>query len=360
MTTPDLLGQLRDQRISWTSPLVAPAVLRAELEVSAPAARVVLSARQAIEAILVGADDRLLVVVGPCSVHDEAAGLDYAGRLAELAGSLAHELVIVMRVYFEKPRTTLGWKGMINDPHLDGSFAVKEGITTARRLVLGVLERGLPVGCEFLDPIIPQYLSDAVSWAAIGARTVESQVHRQLASGLSMPVGLKNSTDGSLKAAIDAARAAAASHVFTGVDDDGRAAIFATTGNVDTHIVLRGGRGGPNFSERSVATAMDALGQAGLRPQVMLDASHANSGGDERRQLENVLALAERLGRGEPGVLGCMIESFLVGGSQQLELGGRHGLRYGQSITDACLSFEETASALRALAGAVAARRRAA
>ena len=321
-------------------------------------AQVVRGGRLATSDIVHGLDDRLLVVVGPCSVHDPEAALEYAARLAPLATELAHSLYVVMRVYFEKPRTTLGWKGLINDPRLDGSFRVNEGLRTARRLVIGILDLGLPVGCEFLDPIIPQYLADTVSWGAIGARTAESQVHRQLASGLSMPVGIKNSTDGDVRAAVDGVRAAAASHVFTGVNEHGVAAIVATTGNPDCHVVLRGGREGPNFDGPSVARALDLLQRSGLGERLMVDASHANSRGDHTRQPVVARDVADRLAAGDAGMVAVMLESFLVAGRQDLALGDAGALVYGQSITDACMDWPATVDVLHRLAAAVEARRR--
>lgn len=319
---------------------------------------VVLSGRRKVERVLDSQDPRLLVVVGPCSIHDPAAALDYARGLAALAAELSDQLVVVMRAYFEKPRTTLGWKGLINDPTLDGSFRVNLGLRTARRLLLDILDLGLPVGCEFLDPIIPQYLADAVTWGSIGARTAESQVHRQLASGLSMPIGIKNSTHGDVQAAVDAVSAAAAGHVFTGITDDGQAAIFSTTGNPQCHVVLRGSPSGPNHDRASVAGALDLLSAAGLALRVVVDASHGNSGRDPERQQMVVAELAERVGRGEPGVVGVMLESFLVAGRQDLELGRADKLTYGQSVTDACMGWDQTVGALRQLAEAADRRRR--
>jgi len=356
---PSALDVLRDQRIALTRPMVSPALLRDELPMTEELAQVVRGGRLATSAIVHGLDDRLLVVVGPCSVHDPEAALEYAARLAPVAAEISGALCVVMRVYFEKPRTTLGWKGLINDPRLDGSFRVNEGLRTARRLVTGILGLGLPVGCEFLDPIIPQYLADTVSWGAIGARTAESQVHRQLASGLSMPVGIKNSTEGDVRAAVDGVRAAAASHVFTGVNDHGVAAIVATTGNPDCHVVLRGGRSRPNYDAASVAAALDLLGRSALPERLMIDASHGNSGGDHARQPAVAGDVADRLAAGEPGVMAVMLESFLRPGRQDLELGEAAGLTYGQSITDACMDWETTVGVLHRLAGAVEARRRA-
>ncbi len=316
-----------------------------------------VESREAVSAVLHGRDDRLLVVVGPCSVHDPDAALDYARRLAAVAGALSRELLVVMRVYFEKPRTTLGWKGLINDPGLDGGFDVHQGLHTARELLLAIVGSGLPVGCEFLDPIIPQYISDAVSWGAIGARTAESQIHRQLASGLSMPVGIKNSTAGDVQVAVDAIRAASGGQVFIGITDDGRPAILTTAGNPDCHVVLRGSSSGPNFDAASVATALELLSSAGLPRRLVVDASHGNSAKVHRRQLDVVGDLAGRISRGEPGIAGVMLESFLVAGRQELTLGRRSELTYGQSVTDACIGWEDTLTALEDLAAAVATRR---
>jgi 3-deoxy-7-phosphoheptulonate synthase len=354
---PSTVEQVRDVRIAAIHPVISPAMLRHELPLSARAGAVVLHGRRDVVSILDGDDDRMLVVVGPCSVHDPAAGLDYARRLAELAAELDDRLKIVMRVYFEKPRTTLGWKGLINDPKLDGSFDVNLGLRTARKLLLDILELGLPVGCEFLDPIIPQYIADTVSWGSIGARTAASQVHRQLSSGLSMPIGIKNSTEGDVQVAVDAVRAAASPHVFTGITDDGLAAILNTTGNPDCHVILRGGANGTNYDEASVADALALLEKAQLPQRVIVDASHGNSAKDPRRQPAVVADIAERLGAGERGVAGVMLESFLAAGRQELTLGRADELVYGQSITDGCIDFDHTGTVLRDLAAAVAARR---
>src|ERR671933_1902509 len=336
--------QTRDLRVVSLRPLVSPALLMDDLPLDAHGARVVTGARADIVRILNRDDDRLLVVVGPCSVHDCAAALDYAQRLAGLAERVAHDLLIVMRVYFEKPRTTVGWKGLINDPHLDGSFAVNEGLRLARRLLLDITALGLPAGCEFLDPITPQFFADAVSWAAIGARTTESQVHRQLASGLSMPVGFKNGTSGDVQIAIDAIRAALHPHSFFGVTDQGLAGIVATRGNLDCHVILRGGNKAPNYDTASVQQVLDLLCQAGLAPRVVIDASHGNSSKDYRRQPVVVRDIAEQVATGERGIVGVMLESFLVEGRQDLTRSSQ--LTYGQSITDACIGWATTESTL--------------
>ena len=322
----------------------------------AAVAKTVAEGRAATVDILDGRDDRLLVVVGPCSVHDPEAAVDYAIRLAEKAGALRDRLHVVMRVYFEKPRTTLGWKGLINDPGLDGSYAVNQGLRLARKLLLDISALGLPVGCEFLDPITPQFIADTVSWGSIGARTAASQVHRQLCSALSMPVGIKNSTEGDVQVAVDATRAAAASHVFPGINADGLAALVTTAGNPDCHVILRGHAGGPNYDAATVTDTLARLRRGGLPERVIIDASHGNSGKDHVRQGEVVRELAARIGAGERGIAGVMLESFLEAGRQDLVLGRAAELTYGQSITDACLDWATTADLLDELAGAVARR----
>lgn len=354
---PATIGALDAARTTSISPLISPALLREDHPVDAAVAKVVRHGRAETVDILEGRDDRLLVVVGPCSVHDPEAALDYARRLAAKAEELRGELHIVMRVYFEKPRTTLGWKGLINDPDLDGTFAVNKGLRMARRLLLDVSELGLPVGCEFLDPITPQFIADIVTWGSIGARTAASQVHRQLCSALSMPAGIKNSTEGDVQVAIDATRAAAASHVFPGINTDGLAALLTTSGNPDCHVILRGHNGGPNYDTESVADALARLAKAGLPERVLIDASHGNSGKDHVRQGVVVSELAARLAAGERGIAGLMMESFLAGGRQELSLGRASELTYGQSITDACLAWDDTAPLLDELASAVRARR---
>jgi 3-deoxy-7-phosphoheptulonate synthase len=349
--------ELRDQRIERVEPLVAPAALLDELALDDGRAQVVKRGRSEIHAILDGLDDRLLVVVGPCSVHDVDATLDYARRLSELAARVAPDVCVAMRVYFEKPRTTTGWKGLINDPHLDGSGDVNTGLRMARGVLLGVLELGLPVGCEFLDPITPQYISDAVSWGAIGARTTESQIHRQLGSGLSMPVGFKNRTDGNVQVAVDAVRAAAVPHAFAGIDVDGTPAILYTRGNGDCHIILRGGREAPNYGAEPVAQALALLREATLPERVVIDVSHDNSGKDADRQPVIAADVAGQIAAGSRAIVGVMLESFLVAGRQDLDPLGT--LTYGQSITDACIDWKTTVDVLDGLAAAVRARRNA-
>jgi 3-deoxy-7-phosphoheptulonate synthase len=344
-----------DLHVAGFQPLIAPNELLAELPLGEARAATVRSSRDAVRRILAGDDDRLLVVVGPCSVHDADAAVDYAVRLAKTSAQLGDELCVVMRVYFEKPRTTVGWKGLIIDPGLDSSHDVHRGLRTARRLLLDVLDLGLPVGCEFLDPNSPQYIADAVSWGAIGARTTESQVHRQLASGLSMPVGFKNGTNGSVKVAVDACRAAHGSHVFFGLDASGRASVVTTTGNPDVHVILRGGTDGPNYEPEHVAAALEAVELAGMPRTVMIDASHGNSRKDHAQQAAVAGEIADQIGRGQRGIAGVMVESFLVAGRQ--DLADPRALTYGQSVTDACLGWDVTADVLADLARAVRDRR---
>ncbi|MEK8072878.1 3-deoxy-7-phosphoheptulonate synthase [Rhodococcoides navarretei] len=348
---------LDDQRTISISPLIAPSVLRREHAVDDAISATVRTGRAGVVDVLDGTDDRLIVVVGPCSVHDTDAALDYARRLAATAAELGDRLHIVMRVYFEKPRTTLGWKGLINDPHLDGSFDINAGLRVGRQLLLDISALGLPVGCEFLDPITPQYIADLVSYGAIGARTAASQVHRQLCSALSMPVGIKNSTEGDIQVAVDGTRAAAASHVFPGTDLDGQAALIRTVGNPDCHVILRGGVDGPNYDAESVADTVARLRKSGLPERVVIDASHGNSRKDHNKQVDVVTDVAARVAGGEHGIVGLMLESFLVEGRQDLELGRRDDLVYGQSITDACLDWDTTATQLNVLAAAVEERR---
>ncbi len=347
--------RVRDQRIDRIVELVAPEALLGERPLGEELAKAVVRGREEVVAVLDRSDDRLLVVVGPCSVHDPAAALDYAQRLSEKAEELSDDLLIAMRVYFEKPRTTTGWKGLISDPHLDGSGDVNAGLRIARTLLLEVLELGLLVGCEFLDPITPQYISDTVTWGAIGARTTESQIHRQLGSGLSMPIGFKNRTDGDVQVAVDAVRAAAAPHAFAGIDDAGAPAILHTTGNPDGHVILRGGRGAPNYDAAGVAAALGKLRAAGLPERVVIDASHDNSGKDPVRQAEAALEVAAQIETGNGAIVGVMLESFLVEGRQDLD--GDTALTYGQSITDACMSWGSTVAVLDGLAAAVRSRR---
>src|SRR6188472_3535849 len=338
--------RVRDQRIERIEELVSPAKLLEELPLGEERSQAVVRGRGEVGNVLDGTDDRVLVVVGPCSVHDPAAALDYAGRLAELSRNLISDLLIAMRVYFEKPRTTTGWKGLINDPHLDDSGDVNTGLRMARQLLLEVLDLGLPVGTEFLDPI---------AWGAIGARTTESQTHRQLGSGLSMPVGFKNRTDGDVQVAVDAVRAAAAPHAFAGIDDNGAPAILYTTGNPDGHVILRGGRGAPNHDAEGVGEALARLGVAGLPERLVVDASHDNSGKDPARQMLAAGQIADQVADGNAAIVGVMLESFLVEGRQ--DLGEDSGLTYGQSITDPCMDWETTVAVLGQLGDAVRARR---
>ena len=323
-TTPHLDAR----RTAGVSPLISPALLRSELPVDDTVAATVTRGRDAAVDVLTGRDDRLVVVVGPCSIHDADA-------------------------YFEKPRTTVGWKGLINDPDLDGTFQVNKGLRIARSLLRDITALGLPVGCEFLDPITPQYIADLVSWGSIGARTAASQVHRQLCSALSMPIGIKNSTDGDVQIAVDGARASAESHVFMGINPDGLASLITTTGNPDCHVILRGGSGGPNYSAEHVSSALGTLTKAGLPERLIVDASHGNSGKDHRRQPVVAADLASRIAAGEKGVVGVMLESFLVAGRQEI---GPDMVR-GCSVTDACMDWDTTASVLDGLAAAVRARR---
>jgi len=354
-TRSEQAGGVRDRRIARVSSLTTPADLLERLPLEPELADVVLRGRAEVAAILDSSDDRLLVVVGPCSVHDPAAALEYAGRLSAQARRHQDDLCVAMRVYFEKPRTTTGWKGLINDPHLDGSGDVDTGLRSARELLLEVLSLGLPVGCEFLDPITPQYISDAVSWAAIGARTTESQIHRQLGSGLSMPVGFKNRTDGNVQVAVDAVRAAAARHSFAGVDLSGTPAILHTTGNPDGHVILRGGRDEPNHGPAGVAGALAKLRAASLAERLVIDASHDNSAKDHERQPAVAAQIGEQVAGGNRAIVGVMLESFLVGGRQDVVDGAE--LTYGQSITDACMNWERTVGVLDGLAASVRARR---
>ena len=354
------VSRIVNRRVVEIEPLPTPAQVLADMPLSELAQRVVVESRDAIRDVLHGRDDRLLVIVGPCSVHDPRAALDYARRLSALNGELKDELLIVMRVYFEKPRTTVGWKGLINDPDIDGSHNIRKGLLLARRVLLGVLDEGVPAATEFLEPTSPQYIADAVSWGAIGARNTESQIHRQLASGLSMPIGFKNATDGSVKAAINGCYAASQQHGFFGVDHLGRACVVETLGNPDCHVVLRGSSHGPNYDAGSIAAAMAEAraempeGSAAVCGLVV-DCSHGNSGKDEGRQAEVVRELAARIGAGEPGIAGLMMESFIEGCNQPA--GPLDTLVYGRSITDRCISWADTEVLLRALARAVADRR---
>ncbi|HID48571.1 MAG TPA: 3-deoxy-7-phosphoheptulonate synthase AroG [Chromatiales bacterium] len=343
-----------DLRISAMSEVVPPVQLHKDCPVSEPVSKLIFDTRTAIHNILQGRDDRLLVIIGPCSVHDPAAAVDYAGRLQALREELADNLLVVMRVYFEKPRTSVGWKGLINDPFLDDSCQINEGLHIARNLLLDINGLGLPAATEFLDLITPQYIADLISWGAIGARTTESQVHRELASGLSCPVGFKNGTDGTLRIAIDAVRAATQPHNFLSLTKAGHSAIFATTGNEDCHIILRGGRE-PNYDAAGVASAVQQLREAEVTDKLMIDCSHANSRKQYQRQVEVARDVASQIAAGNEHIMGVMIESNLVEGRQDIEPGKE--LIYGQSITDACISWDHSEPLLRDLAGAVERRR---
>ncbi len=345
-----------DLRIRTARPLLSPAILEEDLPLPEAGAALVDQARHAIGDILYGRDDRLLAVVGPCSIHDPAAALEYARQLKSVADRLSRDLLVVMRVYFEKPRTVVGWKGLINDPHLDGSFQVNTGLRLARRLMLDINAAGLPIGTEFLDTTLGQYYADLVAWAAIGARTTESQIHRELASGLSMPVGFKNRTDGDLQVAVDAIVSARHPHCFPSLTREGAPAVLSTSGNPEGHIVLRGGsRTGPNYGREAVQAATALLQQSGSLPVVLVDCSHGNSGKQYEQQVAVAADVAGQVAGGERAIIGVMLESNLIAGSQTPEPGRK--LRHGQSITDGCLSFEATLPVLEQLAQAVQKRR---
>ncbi|MFU9136181.1 3-deoxy-7-phosphoheptulonate synthase AroG [Erwinia tasmaniensis] len=343
-----------DLRIKEIKELLPPVALLEKFPATELAAQTVARSRKAIHAILKKEDDRLLVVIGPCSIHDTAAAKEYAGRLLSLREELGDALEVVMRVYFEKPRTTVGWKGLINDPHMDGSFQINDGLRIARNLLVEINDSGLPTAGEFLDMITPQYVADLMSWGAIGARTTESQVHRELSSGLSCPVGFKNGTDGTIKVAIDAINAASAPHCFLSVTKYGHSAIVETSGNADCHIILRGGKE-PNYSAEHVDIVKRGLEQAGLTPQVMIDFSHANSSKQYQKQMDVAHDVAQQIAGGDAAIMGVMIESHLVEGNQSLESG--EPLVYGQSVTDACIGWDDTTKVLRQLAEAVRVRR---
>ena len=327
-------------RVTDLQPLSSPRSFIDSQPITPEIAKTVLDARAAIEKIEAGTDQRMVMLVGPCSIHDEEAGLEYAKRLAVLAEEVKDRILVVMRVYFEKPRTTVGWKGLINDPNLDGTFDIQTGLERARAFLVQVLSLGLPAGTEFLDPFTPQYLADLISWGAIGARTTESQTHRQMASGLSMPVGYKNGTGGSLQIAVDAMVAARSSHAFLGIDLDGRASVVNTAGNKAQHLILRGGASGPNYDEESVILASNLLSEVGLRSNVVIDCSHANSNKDHNRQPIVFRDTIRQRAEGNAGVIGLMLESHLNEGNQSL--GDPADLKYGVSITDACINWETT------------------
>ena len=342
-----------DVHVRGTVPLPTPAALAADLPIPDGVRETVLRGRREIREILDGRDRRLLLIAGPCSIHDELSAVEYAGRLAALARELGDRALLVMRLYVEKPRTTVGWKGLVYDPDLDGSFNIAAGLRLARRLLIEVGGLGLPTGTEFLDPIVPQYLADLTAWAVIGARTAESQTHRQMASGLSMPVGFKNSTDGNIQVAVNALLAARAPQAFLGIDREGRASTVHTSGNPAVHIVLRGGSDGPNYAAETVREVCGQLDAAGLRPAVMVDCSHANSGKDHRLQGVAFRDVIAQRAAGNPGIVGLMLESHLHEGSQSLG-GDPAALRYGVSITDACIGWDETAELLREAARSLA------
>ena len=343
-----------DLRIKEIKELVPPSHVLREFPVSEVAAKTVYETRRAIHRILHGADDRLLVIMGPCSIHDVQAAKEYAGRLKAAQDRLVKDLLVVMRVYFEKPRTTVGWKGLINDPKLDGSFRINEGLRVARELLLDLNEMGVPVGCEFLDMITPQYIADLVSWGAIGARTTESQIHRELASGLSCPVGFKNGTDGNIRIALDAIRAAQSPHHFLSVTKGGHSAIVSTAGNEDCHIILRGGKQ-PNYDAASVDAAVKGLAEGGIPGRLMIDFSHGNSSKKAEKQVEVGRDVASQIAAGQERIFGVMAESHLKAGRQDLVPGKQ--LVYGQSITDGCIGWEESSGLLDVLAAAVGKRR---
>jgi len=346
--------QTDDIRIKEVNELVTPSHVLRELPLTETAAKTTYEARHAIHRVLHGADDRLIVIMGPCSIHDVKAAREYAGKLREARERLAGDLLVVMRVYFEKPRTTVGWKGLINDPHLDGSFRINEGLRIGRRLLLDLNESGMPVACEFLDMITPQYVADLVAWGAIGARTTESQVHRELASGLSCPVGFKNGTDGNVKIAVDAIRAAQAPHHFLSVTKGGHSAIVSTLGNEDCHIILRGGSK-PNYDAASVDAAARTLAEAGIPARLMIDFSHGNSSKKPEKQVEVGEEVGRQIAGGDDRIVGVMVESHLKAGRQDLVPGKQ--LIYGVSITDGCIGWEESHKLLDGLAAAVRNRR---
>ena len=347
--------KIEDLRIQWTKVVLPPVFLEEDLPISEDSTATIFNARTDISAILSGRDSRLLVLVGPCSIHDTKAAREYAALLKSAIKEFSADLRIVMRVYFEKPRTTIGWKGLINDPYLDQSYKINDGLRLARRLLLDLAEMGVPTGTEFLDMISPQYIAGLVSWGAIGARTTESQVHRQLASGVSCPVGFKNGTSGDVQVAIDAIQSAAHSHTFLGHSKHGQSAIFVTTGNPESHIILRGGRKTVNYTAESVADTAEKMEKAGVQPRIMIDCSHANSNKDHRRQAIVCHDVSGQIAAGDRRIMGVMIESNLVAGAQSLVPG--KPLLYGQSITDGCIDWAETHKLLSELAAAVRTRR---
>ncbi len=339
--------KLANLRVREIKPLLSPAKMKKEIPVQPKAEQTVRQSRVEVEAVLEGQDTRPLVILGPCSIHDRKAALEYAGKIAKMREELGEKLLLVMRVYFEKPRTTVGWKGLINDPHLDGTLDLEAGLKAGRKLLAEINEMGVPAGTEFLDPIVPQYLSDLVTWAAIGARTTESQTHREMASGLSMPVGFKNGTDGSLQVAVDAMLSARTGHAFVGIDAEGATSVIRTTGNSSTHLVLRGGRDRTNFDPASLQAAKDSLKKHGLPQRLMVDCSHANSGKEATKQEAAWKSVLEQKRTGSAGILGLMLESHLHEGRQDMPPEGARGLKYGVSLTDACMGWEQTETLLR-------------
>ncbi len=341
-----------DLHVVETRPLVPPALLHQDLPIDDDASKTVALTRQSIKSILKGEDPRLLVIVGPCSVHDLEAAQEYATQLQILRKRFSAQLEVVMRVYFEKPRTTVGWKGLINDPHLNGSYDINTGLRRARSLLLDLARQGMPAATELLDPVVPQYIADLISWTAIGARTTESQTHREMASGLSMPIGYKNGTDGTATIAINAMQAAARPHHFLGINKEGQASIVSTTGNPDGHLVLRGGKNGTNYHSEAVQEVANELSKAGLGNRLMVDCSHGNSHKNFRRQSDVLMDVASQVSKGSSNIMGVMIESHLVEGNQKLS-NDLSALTYGQSVTDACIDIETTSNLLENLAFAI-------
>eukprot|EP00164_Ancoracysta_twista_P001333 GFYU01001740.1.p1 GENE.GFYU01001740.1~~GFYU01001740.1.p1 ORF type:complete len:382 (+),score=107.93 GFYU01001740.1:38-1147(+) len=346
-----------DMNVDCLRPLISPAILHEEIPITSNGIETVKNARAIVKKILRGEDDRLLAIVGPCSVHDADAAREYAAKLAKLAKDVAKDVVIIMRVYFEKPRTTIGWKGLINDPELDGTFQINKGLRQARTLLSDIAEMGLPAGCELLDTISPQYISDLVAWGAIGARTTESQVHRELASGVSCPVGFKNGTDGNIQIAVDAIRSSSQPHNFLGVTKQGLAAIVSTTGNDACHVILRGANTGPNYDAENVKKVSDKLASVKLPVKIMIDCSHGNSKKNHKNQPLVADNIAEQVSAGDKAIFGVMIESNLNEGRQDLVEGQKEKLKYGVSITDACVHWDDTVSCINTLAAAVQKRR---
>jgi len=347
-----MVDSTSDLHVVETRPLMSPALIHRDLPLDQAASEIVSTTRKKIQSILHGNDPRILVIVGPCSVHDVDAAIEYAKRLAPLREKYSKHLEIVMRVYFEKPRTTVGWKGLINDPHLDDSYDINTGLRKARGLLLHLAKRGMPAATELLDPVVPQYIADLISWTAIGARTTESQTHREMASGLSMPVGYKNGTDGTATIAINAMQAASKPHHFLGINNDGHASIVSTTGNPDGHLVLRGGKNGTNYHLDAINLIIDELAKFNMPERVMVDCSHGNSNKDFRRQAKVLRDVASQLKGGSKNVMGVMIESHLVEGNQKLN-SDLSKLTYGQSVTDACINFSTTKILLEELAESV-------